>query len=70
MHVFYYCKHFHILQNLFQTVLINETRLHPGSFSTVAVRRDAAGSDPIDDRQYSSISLTLPTCSSFFLNSR
>lgn len=24
MHVFYYCKHFHILQNLFQTVLINE----------------------------------------------
>lgn len=57
MHVFYYCKHFHILQNLFQTVLItvliNETRLHPGSFSTVAVRRDAAGSDPIDDHQYS-----------------
>lgn len=49
MHVFYYCKHFHILQNLFQTVLINETRLHPGSFSTVAVRRDAAGSDPIDE---------------------
>ena len=25
MHVFYYCKHFHILQNLFQTVLINES---------------------------------------------
>lgn len=62
MHVFYYCKHFHILQNLFQTVLINETRLHPGSFSTVAVstvavRRDAAGSDPIDDRQYRSTTI-------------
>ena len=57
MHVFYYCKHFHILQNLFQTVLINETRLHPGSFSTVAVRRDAAGSEPIDDRQYRSTTI-------------
>lgn len=57
MHVFIIANIFIFANHVPQTVLINETRLHPGSFSTVAVRRDAAGSDPIDDRQYRSTTI-------------
>lgn len=55
MHVFYYCKHFHILQNLFQTVLINENTAASRLILNCSYVQRRCWIRPIDDRQYSQV---------------